>query len=77
MLELKDSNDLQAEKVDTALNIADLFTKCHEWHTMKKLLSLIGLDKELNLELRGAWVLIVLFVVVLRVLQYILSFAFV
>ena len=53
VLELKDSNVVKAEKVHTDLNVADLFTKCHEWHKMKKLLSLIGLDKEPNLEFRG------------------------
>ena len=52
VLELKDSKVVQAKKVHTDLNVADLFTKCHEWHKMKKLLSLIGLDKEPNLEFR-------------------------
>ena len=51
--ELKDSKIVQAEKVHTDLNVADLFTKCHEWHKMSKLLKLIGLDKEPNLEFRG------------------------
>ena len=53
VLELKDSNVVKAKKVHTELNVADLFTKCHEWHKMKKLLGLIGLDKEPNLEFRG------------------------
>jgi hypothetical protein len=53
VLELKDSNVVRAEKVHTDLNVADLFTKCHEWHKMKKLLSLIGLKKEPNLKFRG------------------------
>ena len=52
VLELKDSKVVQAKKVHTDLNVADLFTKCHEWHKMKKLLSIIGLDKEPNLEFR-------------------------
>lgn len=51
--ELKDKNVVSAVKVHTDLNVADLFTKCHEWHKMKKLLNLIQLDKEPNLEFRG------------------------
>ena len=51
--ELKDSKIVRAEKVHTDLNVADLFTKCHEWHKMRKLLSIIGLDKEPNLQFRG------------------------
>ena len=53
VLELKNSKVVQAEKVHTDLNVADLFTKCHEWHKMSKLLKLIDLDKEPNLEFRG------------------------
>ncbi len=52
VLELKDSNGVKAEKVYTDLDVADLFTKCHEWHKMKKLFSLIRLDKAPNLEFR-------------------------
>ena len=51
--ELKDKSVVSAVKVHTDLNVADLFTKCHEWHKMKKLLKLIDLDKEPNLEFRG------------------------
>ena len=51
--ELKDSKIVRAEKVHTDLNVADLFTKCHEWHKMRKLLSIIGLDKEPNLQFKG------------------------
>jgi len=57
VLELKDSNVVKAEKVHTDLNVADLFTKCHEWHKMSKLLKIIGLDKEPNLEFRGCLVI--------------------
>ena len=53
VLELKDSKVVKAKRIHTDLNVAGLFTKCHEWHKMKKLLSLIGLDKEPNLEFRG------------------------
>ena len=42
VLELKDSNVVKAEKDHTDLNVADLFTKWHDWHKMKKLLSFIG-----------------------------------
>jgi hypothetical protein len=51
--ELKDTNIVCAKKVHTDLNVADLFTKCMEWHKMGKLLKLIGLDREPNLEFRG------------------------
>ena len=51
--ELKDMKVVRAEKVHTDLNVADLFTKCMEWHKMAKLLKLIGLDKEPDLEFRG------------------------
>ena len=53
ILELKNEGIVKAKKVHTDLNLADLFTKCHEWHKMRKLLSIIGLDKEPNLEFRG------------------------
>ena len=55
ILELKNEGIVKAKKVHTDLNLADrrLFTKCHEWHKMRKLLSLAALDKEPNLEFRG------------------------
>ena len=53
ILELKDKNIVKAEKVDTKKNIADLFTKCHEWFSMKKLLQLFHLDTEPVLDFRG------------------------
>jgi hypothetical protein len=53
ILELKNEGIVKAKKVHTDLNLADLFTKCHEWHKMRKLLSIIGLDKERKLEFRG------------------------
>ena len=53
VLELNDSKVVKAKKIHNDMNVADLFTKCNEWHKMKKLLSLFGLDKEPNLEFRG------------------------
>ena len=53
ILELKNEGIVKAKKVHTDLNLADMFTKCHEWHKMRKLLSIFGLDKESNLEFRG------------------------
>jgi hypothetical protein len=51
--ELRDKGVVTAVKVHTDKNIADLFTKCHEWHKMKKLLKLANLDVEPNLSFRG------------------------
>ena len=51
--ELRDKGVVTAVKVHTDKNVADLFTKCHEWHKMKKLLKLINLDVEPNLTFRG------------------------
>lgn len=44
--ELKEAGIILAEKVDTRVNIADLLTKCHEWHTMCKLLRIMNCDVE-------------------------------
>jgi hypothetical protein len=51
--ELKDMKLIMAEKVDTGNNVADLLTKCHEWHAMRKLLKIIMLDIEPALQFRG------------------------
>ena len=51
--ELRNKGVVTAVKVHTDKNVADLFTKCHEWHKMRKLLQLIHLDVEPNLTFRG------------------------
>ena len=51
--ELKDINIVKAEKVPTSLNAADMFTKCHQWHSMKKLLDLLCCLHEPVLQFRG------------------------
>jgi hypothetical protein len=51
--ELKDKMKLQAVKIDTTKNAADLFTKCHQHSTMIKLLNIINCGKEPSLVFRG------------------------
>jgi hypothetical protein len=51
--ELKDLKVIMAEKVPTDKNAADLLTKCHQWHTMRKLLREINCETEPVLQFRG------------------------
>jgi hypothetical protein len=51
--ELRDKGVVKAVKVHTDKNVADLFTKCHEWHKMRKQLKIFNLDVEPKLFFRG------------------------
>jgi len=46
--ELRDSQIVEAVKIDTDKNVADLLTKCQEWYQLKKLLAGIGYEAEPN-----------------------------